>query len=1187
LQPVSKGIYGTVLRTLMGMMLVGWIMVAMVQPSSVSAAEIRHEHLPVWHKDWTDLQYLPDGAHKIDRELHRQREYQRRWHEVHDLLGGQHISHRAHDLLRGRGLGPALVDKDGRLPGSERSFDGVDTLRVLIVRIAFDENRDPHLTTVDPSGDFVLEAPTVTDTLYVDPPPRNKAFYESHLLGLSEFYSYQSGGRLHIQGRVLPDGAEDSYKLTDIADYGPGAGGFWTTESLERLVRDMIVTADEGTQSDGSGVNLANFDDNNPFTYIIFVHAGSDWQSDINQDSPNDIPTFFVTLGEPQDLIGVGDDTGLPGQLSECSVIPETTNSDGYPGSIAAAFYHEFGHALGLPDIYNTGNGLPSVGIWDLMDSGTNLPVLMGYINAENDTIGVAATGVLPPSLSAWDKWFLGWLEMGEVTGGSSDLKLPAVQVPRQQYELHNAIGDFDLAYPQALRAGGSSREYFLIENRWVPLSVADTPYSDLRFERDENTGVILYLAGEYGVNWVNSGYYDYFMPAGGVLVWHVNADRIESGLENNTVNWYRDGVILVEADGIQDIGVLDAYVLGWYGSWRDPFGEDSGFRDLYTDGFPNSRCFDRSWTGLSLSDVRSSSVRNASVMRFTANFDSFVEGFPWEIAPVDSAGAAAAGGEAGARGIAPASATTVDLDGESVLIFGDLPPDSWQGDDFPASLYGLNTDGTPRWAAPDGRPAGAFLELDAPLAGPPVRYGASNEMVYWGTRAGTVGLVELPPTGEPVLQWSTQVGDSLVAGPLLLRVSPLCAVAPDSLVLLYPTGSVNGSAMHLAGGPIVTMRTLFLGQGGGDIEAKAAVFSRDGWSLVSTGSGGLEPDPPFHSYAAQTTTTAMDGEPVLQVAAVRHDAGYELFVFDVDGEVGHWTVDLDSQVMAWGKTLAVNSQVVCEPAVADLDGDGSHDLVLATDERILALRPDGTPLRGFPSRLSELFPLPDTTAVAGPLIVADATGDGVNEVFFSTDGGHLLGLDASGRRLHGTPLRWGDRRPAGLAIGNGIDSGGERAMWMLSAGGYAGPPLDRQWVNGRVIGYHLGAVAPAENRTSEWLGAMGGAERRGPAGPARAIGAKAPALAELDQALLYPNPLQGEELTVRFYSHDAQPARFALYTLEGEEILDQEIPVSAGVVNEYRVSLPGIVSGMYVARIQRQTTGGMETKVMTLAVER
>jgi len=352
----------------------------------LGAAQAAEPHkwpdLPVrkWSAD--EVRAMPNGQHLLDQELHRQGDYHRRWRQVHDLLGGQHVSRLSQEMLAKRGLGPHLFQAGGPTRDWSKALEP-DVLRVLLVRVSFENNRDPQLTTIDPSGDFMLDPLADPGPLEIDPPPHNKAYFESHMQGLTEYYKYMSGGQLIIEGTVLPAGENDSYQLSDVADYGPGAGAFWTLENLERLVQDMMTTADAGLVADG-GNGLADYDDETPFTYVIFVHSGSDWQSDVLGDSPNDIPTFFVTLGEPVDLIGTNP-VGNPGQLSECSIIPETTNQDGLPGSIAAAFYHEFGHALGLPDVYNTQNGLPAVGIWDLMDSGTNLPVTLGTITSEGD----------------------------------------------------------------------------------------------------------------------------------------------------------------------------------------------------------------------------------------------------------------------------------------------------------------------------------------------------------------------------------------------------------------------------------------------------------------------------------------------------------------------------------------------------------------------------------------------------------------------------------------------------------------------------------------------------------------------------------------------------------------------------------------------------------------------------------
>lgn len=1154
-----------------------------------------YESIPArrWSPD--EIRALPDGQDRLEKELYRQGEYSRRWNIIHDLVGGQHLSEKSLKDLGSRGLGPALFDKgSGGLQWNAGATAQLDTLSVLIIRIAFENNRDPHLTTIDPSGDFVLDPLTDPKPLEVDPPPRNKAYFESHLDGLSEYYSFMSGGRLHIEGRVLPDESDASYKLTDVADYGPGSGNFWTLEKLEQLVQDIMVKADQETQADGS-VNLADYDDNTPGTYIIFVHSGSDWQSDVNGDSPNDIPTFFVTLGESVNLIGTNPE-GDPGQLSECSIIPETTNTDGYPGSIAAAFYHEFGHALGLPDVYSTYSGLPAVGIWDLMDSGTNLPVTMGTITAENDTFIISATGVLPPSLSAWNKWFLGWLEMGELDGRDGEYLLPAVGVPQERYWQYPEFSGFDLGDPQAYRAGLSPREWFLLENRWVPVNPGQTPYDDIRFERDEETGVVIYLAGERLGSWENSGLYDYFMPPGGLLVWHVNSDQIEIGLLDNTINSDNEGLKLVEADGIQDIGVLEAYVIGWYGSYLDPFGgsdyegNPTGFENLYVEGFPSSRNFDRSWSGLTLSEIGPRTQFSSAVMSFKGSNGQVGPGFPYEFPPVTELEALVGGGDVGPRSLSPETLTPVTLAGgtHQVLVFADMAPDDWTGGDYPASLFNRWDDGLRRWTSIPGKPEGAFQALGSPLNGSPFvqdRVDGDGVDLVWGTSAGRVGLTHLPEYTMPAQSWSVELGGQSGTAPVPVNWQEsthriLCTIAPDTLVLLDASGNQLGERMSLQPSGSILVSTIVIGapitgDGGSDL---IPVFTNEGWYLVGQDAGGLTPAPALRAYQR-----SMADLPLYSAVVTSGDAT-SVHVFDSAGELGNWEVESGGLVTDLGALFNLDQALVLSPAVADVDGDGSDDLIMATATHILGSKPNGVPLSGFPVRFYDLFPLPDTTRVSGPLVVADGSGDGVNEIYFNTTGGHLIGLDARGKLLYQMPMRWGDRHPGGFAVG---DSDEGRLLWMASKGGYTGPPLDRQYVNGRLTAYGLTGASDQGSRTSEWRGPVGDSYRRGSAGEAKSLGPAAPVAADFDKVILYPNPAVSDEVTVRFFSAGSRAARVAVYNIEGEEITRAEIPVAAGTINEHLLPLSGIASGLYLVRLEYDAGNGIEIRTLTLAVEK
>jgi len=1135
---------------------------------------------PVRKLGWSELASRPGGQQAIDREVHRQRVHHERRHVVHDLLGGQQISAKSLGWLAERGLGAARFEA----PFAPAVKADPDTLRILLVRIAFDANRDPELVTMAPDGDFFFEPRFPDAELQIDPEPHDRAYFEAHLRGLSEFYRFQSGGRLVIESRVLPDDERGSYRLGDVADYGPGAGDFWTLDGLEAMVRDMITAADEGTQADGS-VDLGDFDDDDPLTYIIFAHAGSDWQSDIAQDTPNDIPTFFVTLGEPQALTS--------GSLTECSVIPETTTQDGYKGSIAAALYHEFGHALGLPDVYDATTGLTSVGVWDLMDSGTNLAAVIGYEDPDTgELVGEAVTGILPPSLSAWCKWFLGWVVTDLVPGGTGGgFQLPAVGVSRETYAIHNEVAGnrFDLAQPQVLVGGASSREFFLVENRWIPLSVEDTPfdpydpesnYGGLYFLSDDHTGLFPMIAGDRrGTTGINTGYYDYFLPevpdvgGGGLLVWHVNLDRIESGLADNTINRYGDGLKLVEADGIQDIGVLDAYVLGWYGSELDPFSpwNPGGYRELFAEGtgVPTSRAFDRSWTGLHLWDIADDGAAHGAVMALQAAVEPLAEGWPLALPPAgDVAGPAP-------RALDPQSLTPLlGTDGRALVFGVDAPLDG-----EPPLLFAWTSGGEPAYAGAGDLPEGAVATLADRLAGPPAALADSDGLatLLVGTCDGAVTAWRPGAALEPL--WSASVGDSLLAGP-----QPV-ALAGGSWLVLAIDGEGYGHLvdedgeavgdpaplMDLAPSrPVCPLRVLQLAGGPAVLVATAG-----GWRLRPIGPAG------FESGAANWSGRL---EEPAAVAAVPVAEGWRLVIFGPQGGQGSWRIAPDGAwtIESWPDPGAA---LAGEPAVADLDGDGHFDLIAATGGRLFAWQDDGTPLTGFPADLAALFPLPDSTRVGGPVVVADLAGGPGNELAFSTAGGHLFVLDARGRPTLRTPLRFGGGGPSGLILAP-LDGEGA-SLALADAGGRLGAPLERRLTNGRLAlcaGRALPAGGPA---TAGWFGPGGGPARSGPVGVARPVAGQTPADLGDDRAVFYPNPLVGTALTVRFWSATDRPADLAIYNLQGETVLALRIPTSAGRINEHTVDLD-VASGLYLARLtSEQAAGKVQTEFKTVAVAR
>ena len=114
------------------------------------------------------------------------------------------------------------------------------------------------------------------------------------------------------------------------------------------------------------------------------------------------------------------------------------SNDNGTSIDGIGTFAHEFGHCLGLPDFYDTGDGDHyGLGDWDIM--------CMGCYN--ND-------GFTPPGYSAYEKNFMGWIELITPNPGTY-YTLPV-------WNQKNASTDKALCITSDL----NSNEFFILENR-------------------------------------------------------------------------------------------------------------------------------------------------------------------------------------------------------------------------------------------------------------------------------------------------------------------------------------------------------------------------------------------------------------------------------------------------------------------------------------------------------------------------------------------------------------------------------------------------------------------------------------------------------------------------------------------------------------------------------------------------
>ncbi len=228
------------------------------------------------------------------------------------------------------------------------------------------------------------------------------------------FYAEASYGALTINATIVPMWFVSSRTMSYYGQDG-SSGVDAANGPIYNLVTEAVRTADPF-------VNFTAFDTdhNGVVDHLMIVHAGAGQESHANQTDL--IWSHSWVVGGPSLIVdGV--------QVSGYTMVSEDS-----PLGVSV---HEFGHDLGLPDLYDTDYSSDGAGIWDVMSQG----VWNG-----------APRGSSPAMFSAWSKIRLGWLTP---TYGPFDF---AADTPIPAIETH--------AFVYRLPAVVSPTEYFLIENR-------------------------------------------------------------------------------------------------------------------------------------------------------------------------------------------------------------------------------------------------------------------------------------------------------------------------------------------------------------------------------------------------------------------------------------------------------------------------------------------------------------------------------------------------------------------------------------------------------------------------------------------------------------------------------------------------------------------------------------------------
>lgn len=301
---------------------------------------------------------------------------------------------------------------------------------------------------------------------------------------LNDYYQEVSYGNFGLSGvSVGWYRAANNHTYYANFDGIPGTNdGFGTgayPNNAPRLVEEAVDAAET------AGVDFSNYDnDGDGWVDTVFiVHAGRGAEA---TGDPNDIWSHKWSIidggGTPRRYDGVW--------IDAYTIQPELNSTAGHIE--IGVFAHEYGHVLGLPDLYDTDGSSEGIGNYGLMAGGA--------WGADGNS------PERPSHMCAWSKVYLAWITPTVIGEDTLSQEINQVETNAEVYKLW--------------KRGKPQSEYFLVSNRQ------------------------------------KIGFDSRFIGDGGLLIWHIDEKVINANLLTNTVNDNENhkGVDLEEADGLNDL---------------------------------------------------------------------------------------------------------------------------------------------------------------------------------------------------------------------------------------------------------------------------------------------------------------------------------------------------------------------------------------------------------------------------------------------------------------------------------------------------------------------------------------------------------------------------------------------------------------------------------------------------------
>lgn len=993
---------------------------------------------------------------------------------------------------------------------------------VVALRVEFQPDTTRYTTGDGTFGGSLFDSLRAS----VDPLPHDASYFEAHLSFLENYVEKVSDGKTTVSTHLLPGVVQVSKPMAAYSPVGPDSDSDVERAKLAELVLEAWRLADEQISFDVTGYDPET-------TAFIIFHAGVGRDLELTgttlDRTPQDLPSIFFDSSALGKLLPGAQITfkGLP--VDHTILLPRTETRRGFDfiseqpflielsinGMMAASFFNY----LGVPDLFNTETGASVIGPFGLMDP-----------------LGIFAYGgLLPPEPSAWTRLYLGWAEPIELKGNEPvEVTLPAVGLDQG---------------PDVARAWISDTEYFLVENRnrdpegnglilqvWKEGEIVEqrVAHGDESFNSTTQDSFI-------GGVVVNADDYDWSIPGGldengnildgGMLIWHVDTHSFEQKLAENRVNVdeKRRLVDLEEADGAQDIGKPSSNPFGPQVDAGSPF--DFFYQDnpitvetqagqrirLYTNEFgPDTQPGSDSNLGgpsfISLGDFSEPGAE----MRFTYQKKSSGDG----PAPLSLFS------QVNLEGVYGRDAeVTSSVNGSILFVNTGTSNDQSAGDSSHAYVLDATTGSVT--TSFEGYDFGQFVTLE-------------NGSEHFLSVTDSLVSIYLLESGEAQsrLDGKIDAGYRLhapavaagEAGVIYVRATcenPVCEQeGPESKVYRF----------ELSGGQLQVDE---LGDGDG-----AAALSSDGENLILVREG-------------VTTIKGTDLEWNYTFAS--GDIGQPVFGKDRTGIVGVVPGETESVFLLSGGTVQIiPSGLNGNPVLADLDGDGSLDVLGVEGDRLVAYTQGGALVSGFPIRVQGV--------VSQPLVARLTDSGGWSILAASTEGYlYAFDLEGNGGKVAGFPLPVGYADATPLLRDNrlyAVSREGGLYAWEFTSMG------DIWWGERYGGGKHHSFVVLEDDPDNP------------PVSSERLIVER--------ETYNWPNPIREGETFLRCQTTRDARIRVTIVNMAGGLVDEFEVEnIRGGVPVEYawHTDAP---SGLYIARITATADDGMrESYLVKMAVIR